>query len=592
MKQKYNWDFSLLLEEGNPKILEKEKKRVKKKVDEFVERWRGEDFLRNEEVLKKALDNYESLMADPGTSGKAGYFYFLKRALNQSDSDLQAKSKKIEEFSKRQENKLRFFTLRISKVKSEKQDKFLSSDLLSNYKNFLKKLFRKGQYALSEKEEKILSLKSGPSYSNWIDMVNRFLSEETRKVLTMDGEEEKTFSEIVSLINDKDKNVRDSAAKAFNDILEKNSKIAEAELNSVLEDKKVNDNLKGFERPDMARVISDDVEKNTVDTLVDVVSKNFDVAKDYYKLKADLFGVDKLKYHERNVPYGDLNADYSFDDAKKIVRKVLDRLDEEFLATFDKFLDGRIDLRPKKGKRGGAFCIHNLINQPVYILMNYTGKLEDVLTLIHETGHGINNELMRKEQNSLNFGVSTFTAEVASTFFEDFVTEEIKKEVGDDLKLAILMNKLNRDVSTIYRQITAVNFERELHSIFRNKGYLSKEEIGNLFTSHMEAYMGRFVEQSKGSENWWVYWSHIRRFFYNYSYAGGLLISKSLQRKVKNDPEYVKEVKRFLKSGTSKSPKEIFKEMDMDIQKKKFWFEGIEETKRLLEEAKDLAEKL
>ncbi len=587
----YNWNLSLLSKKVGSKDFKEEKEEICAKVDEFIEKWKEKDFLSNENILKKALDDYESLMADPGTSGKMGYFYFLKRSLNQSDSELQAKLKKIEEFSKRQENRLRFFTYRISKADGKKQKKFLNSKKLSKYKNFIKKLFRVGEYTLSEKEEKILFLKSGPAYSNWVDMVNRFLSEEIRKVLTPEGEKEKSFSEIVSLMNNKNKSIRDSAAKAFNDILEKNSEVAEAELNSVLENKKIDDNLKGFKRPDMNRIISDDIEKETVDILINAVSENFSVAKDYYRLKADLFGVKKLKYHERNVPYGNLSVNYPFNDAKKLIRKVLGRLDKEFLTLFDKFLDGRIDLHPKKGKKGGAFCTHNLITQPVYILMNYTGKLEDVLTLIHETGHGINNELMGKEQNSLNFGVSTFTAEVASTFFEDFIIEEIKKEVSADLKLAVLMNKLNRDVSTIYRQIAAVNFERELHKGFRTRGYLSKEEIGKLFKAHMKSYMGDYVEQSEGSENWWVYWSHIRKFFYNYSYAGGLLISKSLQKKVKEDPTYIEEVKTFLRAGTSEPPKEIFKRMGLNIQSEDFWNRGLNETKKLLKEVRRLSEK-
>ena len=585
------WDFSLLLNEDSLKGMEKEKKLVEKQVNSFVEKWKEEDFLKSDSVLKEALDDYEDLMANYGTSGRIGYYYFLKKSLNQSDSNLQAKSKKIEEFSKVIANKLRFFELKIAKTGKQKQGEFLSSDKLSDYKNFLKSNFREGEYRLSEKEEEILSLKSGPAYSNWVEMVNRFLSEETREVLNSEGEkEEKSFSEIVSLVKDKDKEVRDVAAEAFNDILKSNVDVAEVELNSVLEDKKINDKLRGFESPEKARYIDDDIKEETVNTLVEVVTDNFNLSRRYYKLKAKLLGVDKLKYHERNVSYGSLDQEYGFEEAKELTSKVLSNLDPEFKDIFEDFIEGgHVDAFPKEGKRGGAFCIHNLITQPVYILLNYTGDLEDVLTLIHEAGHGINNELMRRRQNSLNFGVSTFTAEVASTFFEDFVTQEIAGQSDDQLRLSIIMNKLDRDISTIYRQIAATNFERQLHDKFRKKGYLPKDEIGKLFKRHMEAYMGDYVEQSEGSENWWVYWSHFRRFFYNYSYAGGLLISKSLQRRVKENPSFIGEVKRFLETGTSKPPKEIFKEMDIDIRGVDFWIQGIEETKSLIKEAEELA---
>ena len=104
--------------------------------------------------------------------------------------------------------------------------------------------------------------------------------------------------------------------------------------------------------------------------------------------------------------------------------------------------------------------------------------------------------------------------------------------------------------------------------------------------------MGEFVEQSKGSENWWVYWSHIRRFFYVYSYASGLIISKALQRNVKKNPDYIDKVQEFLSTGISKSPREIFLDIGLDISKKKFWEEGLKEIEDLLIETENLARKL
>jgi len=154
------------------------------------------------------------------------------------------------------------------------------------------------------------------------------------------------------------------------------------------------------------------------------------------------------------------------------------------------------------------------------------------------------------------------------------------------------MKKLNDDVSTIFRQVACYKYEQELHQQFRQKGYLSKKEIGRLFQKHMSSYMGDFVEQSPGSENWWVYWDHIRSFFYVYSYAGGLLISKSLQNSVKDNPKFIKKVKKFLSAGLSDSPKNIFKKLGVDITDKSFWDRGLTEVENLLQEATKLAEKL
>jgi oligoendopeptidase F len=140
--------------------------------------------------------------------------------------------------------------------------------------------------------------------------------------------------------------------------------------------------------------------------------------------------------------------------------------------------------------------------------------------------------------------------------------------------------------------VAAYQFEQDWHSEFRKKGYLSKEEIGGMFARHMQDYMGDFVDQSPGSENWWVHWPHFRTYFYVYSYASGLLISKSMQAAVKKDPKFISKVKEFLQAGTSDSPKNIFLKMGIDVADEKFWDLGLEEINKLLSDTDSLAKKL
>ncbi len=154
------------------------------------------------------------------------------------------------------------------------------------------------------------------------------------------------------------------------------------------------------------------------------------------------------------------------------------------------------------------------------------------------------------------------------------------------------MTKLNADISTIFRQIACYRFEQELHAEYRKVGYLTKEQIGKIFQKNMATYMGKAVEQSTGSENWWVYWSHIRNFFYVYSYSSGLLISKALQRKVRANSQFIHQVKEFLSAGGADSPERIFAKLGLDITSAKFWEEGIAEVADNLKEATKLANKL
>ena len=275
-----------------------------------------------------------------------------------------------------------------------------------------------------------------------------------------------------------------------------------------------------------------------------------------------------------------------------MVSSVFKNLHPKFAQIFQEFLEnGQIDVLPAKGKHGGASCWRNLISHPTFILLNHNNRLRDVSTLAHELGHGINNELMKEKQNALNFGSPTSTAEVASTFMEDFVFEKLLSEANEELKLQLLMSKLGDQVSTIFRQVAFYQFERELNKDFRQKGYLTVKEIGLLFSKHTRAYMGDYVEQSVGSSNWWLYVSHFRYFFYVYSYASGLLISKFLQSEVRRDKKFIDKVINFLSTGTSISPKESFAKMGIRIDAK-FWEKGISEFEELLNQTWSLAKKL
>ena len=200
---------------------------------------------------------------------------------------------------------------------------------------------------------------------------------------------------------------------------------------------------------------------------------------------------------------------------------------------------------------------------------------------------------MKSQHQAVNFGSPLSIAEVASTFMEDFVLQQLLFQSTLKQRLMLYMQKLDDDIATIFRQVAAYNFEKELHLMCQKKGYLASNTIGELFVKHMASYMGPYVEQSGGSNNYWVYWSHFRTFFYVYSYASGLLVSKSLQARVRQDPAYIKVVKQILTAGSSDSPQNIFKKYaGLDIANPKFWTTGLKEVESLLVETERLYEEV
>ncbi|MDQ7021910.1 MAG: M3 family metallopeptidase [Candidatus Dojkabacteria bacterium] len=260
---------------------------------------------------------------------------------------------------------------------------------------------------------------------------------------------------------------------------------------------------------------------------------------------------------------------------------------------FKEFHDnGQVDVFSKKGKRSGAFCSYYTKKTPVYVFLNHSDNLNNVLTLAHEFGHAFHFVLSKENQDELNNDFPMATAETASTFFEDFVLEEVLQDATEEEQLSIMTKKLNDDISTIIRQVACYNFEKDIHNEFRSIGYVSKERFGELFSKNMSAYMGSSVEKSDGSQNWWVYWSHIRQYFYVYSYAFGLLASKALQKEVKKDPKNIEKMKTFLSAGSSKSPKDLFKDLGINVSSAKVWNDGLDEVEELLNRTEKLAKKL
>ena len=586
------WDLSPLLSSDESPEAEEKLKVVETKCYEFINKWKDRsDYLESPATLKEALDEYELINAKYGTDGDVGYYFGLRSSQDQDNPVLKAKNNKIHDRSVKTGNDMSFFAHRISKIPQDKQAKFLEYGDLQDYRHWMELIFNEAKYLLSEEEEKILNLKSATSYVNWVKMTSSFISKEERKVKGKKGKF--NFSELSKMIYDQKLAHREAAAEAINDILNKHIFTAEAEINSILADKKVNDELRKVSRPDEIRHLSDDISTEAVDAMLDNVVGRFDIPHRYYKLKKELLGLEKFRYFEKNMPYGKLNKKYTYDQAVKLVAKTFKNLDKEFYDIFWKLItNGRLDVYPRKGKRSGAFSISGQKSQPGYILLNHTDELADVTAIAHEMGHAINDELIRPKQNALNFDTPLSTAEVASTFMEDFVLDEIEKDADDELKLALMMMRLDDCVASIFRQVACYKFEQELHSSFRAKGYLSKDEIGELFVKHMSAYLGDSVEMSEGSENWWVYWSHIRSFFYVYSYASGLLISKSLQKSVKSSPEFINKVKEFLSAGTSDSPRNIFLKMGIDINDKDFWLQGLDEIDQLLTKTEKTAREL
>ena len=254
-----------------------------------------------------------------------------------------------------------------------------------------------------------------------------------------------------------------------------------------------------------------------------------------------------------------------------------------------------IDVFPKRWKRWWWFCTDSEEGcklLPTYILINYTNKIEGVSALIHESWHYACEQLQKKNLNSLQYWAVLSFAETPSTFYESLLRDSMESKLKDDELLAYRMENLDNIIAAIPRQVAEYRFEQDLHKSFREKWYLSADEIGELFVHHMSDYTWEWIHYDKFDANRRISWNHNRMFFYVYSYAIWYLVSQVMLRKLKNWTLSMEQVKQFFAAWSTKSPEEIFMDMWIDIVKKEFRNEALNELKKYLEETKELARKI
>ena len=603
MAYKTSRNFDHLTTTPTPEYWAKQRERVKEIFSSFkMKRENREDYLSDPKILREALDEYEKiqgwirwngLWSDFGVIWSESFFYRLKRYLNSEDQEAIAKWNQADDFFIHLQNELLFFELSLSKISAENQKQFLSEPLLEPYHHFLEKQFISSKHLLSPEWEKIMNLFSKTSYENWQSMTEKFLAKSQKEIILQSWKKLATLEELFTYTCDKDRNIREQAVQAINEIHLEAREMAENEINSILEYKKISDELRWFWSAEEFLTVRDDISVQTIHTMINSVKDAYDFSRDFYKFKADLFWVKSFSYSERNLHYWSLEKEYLFDEAVNLVQQTLWKRDTELLNIFNKTLeDGMIDVFPKKWKRWWGFCTDDWKWLPNYILMNYMNKIWDVSTLIHESGHNASMQLQKNNLNALQYWTSISLIETPSTFYESLLKDTIQSTLTDEELLVYRLTTLDSMVATVIRQVAEYCFEQDLHKLFREKWYLSADEIDKLFIHHMKDYTwdGIYYDQNDG--NRWISWWHTRIFFYVYSYASWFLISQSMLKRLKAWKLTIEQVKKLFASWSLKSSEEIFMDIWIDITKREFRDEWLNSLREYLNKTKELAKKL
>jgi len=525
--------------------------------------------LADKATLLKALQDYTRLLFCRGERAMI-YFNYITE-LNSSDTAAEAALSLTTERITKASNEVIFFDLNLGKIPAETQQAFLQDPDFAQYRYYLDGVFKTAKYNLSEAEEKIISLKDGPSYSMWVSGQEKLLSHQT---INWKGNII-PLTEAQELVESLPTKERRKLHKQVMAKLKSVSDFAEAEINAVYTDKKIDDELRGFKTSYDATLLEHETTEDTVFALVQSTASNIAISHRFFKLKAKLLGLEYLTYADRAVTLSTEQKEVPFEAGVQIVRKAFAAMDSQFSDIFDSYLaKGQIDVYPKSGKSGGAYCSSSIGN-PTYVLLNHMPDMQSTVTLAHEMGHAIHSELS-ESQPPLYQAYTTAVAEVASTFFEQIVFYNMLETLSVKEQIVALHDRINQDIQTTYRQIAFFNFELELHRTMKKKGAVSKEEIATILNKHVSEYLGDKFKMAEDDGFFFVGLSHMRDFFYVYSYAYGSLISRAIYKQYAEDKNALVKIKQFLSAGCSKSPEDIFKDIGIDISKPEFWDNGFQ----------------
>ncbi len=505
---------------------------------------------------------------------RAGHYVMLQFSVDTQNPELGAAMASMQERSTVIGTRLIFVDLEWASVDDEQAAKLIADPAVTFVKHHLENMRRMRPYLLSEDAETVLSQTSPTGAAAWVRLFDELTSsikiELDGETLPLDGG--------LSQLQHPDREVRKAAADAVSTGLEPGLRTRAYVYNTLLLDKSIDDRMRGFDTWISARNMSNEASDESVQALIDAVVRRYDIPHRWYGLKAKVLGLDKLADYDRGASVAESDETIGWSRATGIVTDAYASFSDELAGVVGRFInEDWIDAPTRPGKRGGAFCAYTVPSHHPYVMLNWTGRTRDVLTLAHELGHGVHAYLAR-EQGIYHQTTPLTLAETASVFGETVTNNRLLSMIDDPAeRFSLLSSTLEDSIATVFRQIAMNRFEDRCHTIRRDEGELSVERFGDVWTETQTAVLGDSVEITEGYRNWWSYIPHFMGTpGYVYAYAYGQLLALSVYARYAAEGDaFVPAYLDLLRAGGSKSPEELGKIVQCDLSDPGFWDAGL-----------------
>jgi oligoendopeptidase F len=581
------WDLEPLVDGRGADAVEQLLTQARDRAAAFSEAYKGRLGELDATALAEAMRELAEIH-DMG--GRAGSYAMLDFTLDTADPARGALVQKARELGAAIETQLLFFELEWNELPDEHAERVLESDELAFCRHYLRTLRRYRPHQLSEPEERVVTELDVTGSSAF----RRLFTEQISSVeVELPGDGTTSLEEALSRLQHPDRSVRETAAGAVTESLRPGVRTRAYVFNTLLADKATKDRLRDYPHWLASRNLANEASDESVQALIEAVVGRYELARRWYRLKARLLGLDRLAYWDRMAPVSDTEQRIPYDEAREIVLDCYQGFSPELGTAAGAFFEnGFIDAPPRQGKRGGAFCAYTVPSRHPYVMLNYTSRPYDVLTLAHELGHGVHASLARP-QGIFQFTTPLTMAETASIFGETIVLERLLERAPDaGERLSLLAGSLDGAVAAVFRQVAMNRFEHAMHTARREQGELPADRFAELWLETQADLLGDAVELH---DDYGIWWSYIPHFVdtpgYVYAYAYGNLLALSVYRRYEEEGAgFVDSYLELLRAGGSAPPEELGRIVGVDLADPGFWSSGLDLIERQLEAAERAAE--
>ena len=490
-----------------------------------------------------------------------------------------------------------FYEPEFMAITEDQYKKFLSEEpKLQPYKHFFDKLLQNKDHVLSQREEELLAgageIFGAASETFAIldnaDIVFPFVKDE-------DGNEvQLSHGVYMRLVESKNREVRRGAYEALYATYEQYQHTYAKTLQTNVKVQNYRAKVRNYKSAREAALAANFVPESVYDNLVSAVRKHLPLLHRYLALRSKILGIPDLKMYDVYTPLSSIEYSFTYEEALKKAEEALAVLGEDYLSRVKRAFSERwIDVYENQGKRSGAYS-GGSYDTNAFMLLNWQDNLDNLFTLVHETGHSMHSSYTRETQPYVYGDYSIFLAEIASTTNENILTEKLLQEVQDDAtRFAILNNFLDGFRGTVFRQTQFAEFEHAIHQADQNGEVLTSEFLNNLYANLNQEYYGLSKEDNPQIQYEWARIPHFYYNYYVYQYSTGFAAASALAEKIVHGSQddrdrYIE----YLKAGKSDYPLNIMRKAGVDMEKEDYLNDAFAVFERRLDEFEALVDKL